>query len=882
MKSRQSNVTDAQRQARADKLLGPGFFFFPPKTSLSIVSYRKAETFSVEQTLEYLQRWSTAQPDLKISVQLKYDGISCYLHRTADEDFFVFTDDGTDVTDRVPHLIEKAKEQLPKTDYIVLGEIEKWITQGNKRVHQGREYVAGEIHAAGPPKDRAYVWNVYDLLWFNGKDLHNLEYQQRFETLQKEFHFDQSLLTSMQPGFNLAPNSICETDEEIRKALKAMVAFEFSEGAMVKKWNGFKFELDGRTNDVLKFKKYAEAHLWVVDKRTISGAEKTFQYKVAIEVLPSEMEDVDESAVISFRRRKAMIVAKTFNTNVVANVGDILTVQFHNVFATRTESGKIKLTLYEPKVYENRTLRGVSEDPDTVTTLIKIGRDAQLFRYKHHDDEFLPFELVKQVGIFQQYPAEGRMYPFIIHNHWRGKSVHADLRLSHVNRQYLIGYTLDVQVPDIVRDPVLNMDRAREMTKKDELWKFNAFDGTFKSRQTRVGMKKATSVLVQLKAPEPNEWLSFEGVSERGSVGSTRDYPGVFLIVAKGNVEYGFRSGYFHEYWFHCEQWPNGGMRLLFRELASDITASIPVSKFLQWAFDVDNPITDFQYGDHSIVCDLGEVLLPEQLQLDFGDSLSLALAPAEKPELRTPTMWMLIKPNTDEPYVLSQRAATKGRMPPFGISALPKTIKDQIPAEFAYWTIKESKKALEVRNSLIAAIKKKKVKLDFTVFKSFKSTGEEQAIETSVEVEREFILNRRTWRGPIVVRLGYSGELYDLWIATGEGATLFTFSDDPREATEITGTAEKFSDKILMAAVGELLPGSRLNPNKRIPVKVVRLEKGKLLLFVDDPNLKKFQVKSKNWQGVYLLEQDEDSKIWTLRVAEAAIQPVDSQGVGR
>ena len=171
------------------------------------------------------------------------------------------------------------------------------------------------------------------------------------------------------------------------------------------------------------------------------------------------------------------------------------------------------------------------------------------------------------------------------------------------------------------------MEQAREMAKIDDLWKFNAYDGTFQGRQTRGGFKKATSILVELKAPEPNEWLTFEGVSASGNVGSTREWPGVFFIAAKGNTEYGFRSGYFQEYWFHCDQWPGGGMRLLFRELSSGVTAS--------------NPISDFQYGENSIVCDLGEVFIPEQLQLDFGDTLSSALAPAEKPAVRTPTMWM-------------------------------------------------------------------------------------------------------------------------------------------------------------------------------------------------------------------------------------------------
>lgn len=875
MKSRNQSLADAQRQARADKLLGPGYFVMPPKTTLSVTAYREAEVFSVEQALEYIHNWTKTTPNLEIAIQGKYDGASCYLHRDQDGVFTVFTEDGSDVTDRFPNLIKIAKEQFPKTCYILLGEVEKWIKQGNKRVHQGREYVSGEIHTTteSAPSDKAYVWNIHDCIWYDGNDIHNQEYQQRYELLQREFHFTQSLLTGMQPGFNLVPTTICTTDTEIANALKTIVKFEFLEGAMIKKWNGFKFSLNGHTNDELKFKKYAEAHLWVTDKKVIKGTDKTYQYKVAVEVLPTELEEVDESEVIQFKNRSAMVVAKSFNTSVEAAVGDIVAVKFHNLFATRNEQNKIVLTLYEPKVFENRT--HMKEEPDTVTTLLKIGRDAQLLRYKGAD--FLPFELVKQLDVFTQYPSEDKMYPFIIHHHWRGKSSHADMRIGHISNQYLIGYTLNVEIPGVVDEPVLTMEEARKQADNDALWKFNVKNGTFKARQTRGGLKKATSIVVELKAPEPMEWMRFEGVVPQGNVGSTREFPGVFYIAARGEAEYGFRNGYFHEYWFHEENWPDGGQRLVFRQLSTELSASLPIGKFLQWTFDTDEPVNSFQVTKTSILCDFGEVFLPDDFEIDFGDTISLAstLAPAEKPEIRTPTMWMLIKPNDHYPYILSKRAVDKGRLTPFGVSALPKAIRSQIPGEFQYWIVRDEATRKKVRDGLFEAIKKNEVKIDWNVFKAH---GSEKEVELATEVERDFILNRRTWRGPIVIRVGYSGEMYDLWLSAGDGAQLFTFSSDPREANEATGTMSKFADKVLMDSTGELLPGSKLNPNKRIPVKVDRLSKGKLLLLEDSPHLKKFQVKAKDWKGLYLLEQDENTNVWTLKATGAVGQPLNEK----
>lgn len=865
MKSREQNISDAQRQAKADKLLGPGYFVYPPKTTLSVTSYREAEVFSEQQLIEYIQNWSKriGEDRITVAIQGKYDGASCFLQRAKDGTFTAFTEDGSDITERIPRLIQEAKRTLPKVDYIILGELEKWPKQDSRRVHQGREYVAGELHSKDTPSDQDYVWNIYDCIWYEGKDLHNESYENRYNLLEKNFNIRQSVFSTPTPGFNFCPTSICTSDEEIRRVIRSIMHFDTLEGAMIKRWDGYKFELDGRTNDMVKFKKYAEGHFWVTDKRVIRGSERTYQYQVAIEVLAAEFDDCDPKVIIDFKDKKAMIVADTFNTNVSAKIGDVITVKFHNVYVTKNPDGKIRMTLYEPKVYENRTIANPKEEPDTVSTLTKIGIDSTLLRYK--SDDYLPFELVKQMSVFEQYPDENKTYQFIIHNHWRGKTVHGDLRMEHVNSQYLLGYTLDIQIPGEAPE-VTTFDEAKSQIDNKKLWKFNAHTGEFQARQTRGGLKQATSILVQLKEPEPIAWLSFQGVVDSGGVGSTAQFPGVFIIVAKGTVEYGFRNGYFHEYFFHCPTWKGGGQRIVFRQLSTDLSGeeekSILISKFLQWAFETSLPVEEFEVLNGSIVCDHGEIFLPENLVPDFGGSLTLALPPAEKPAVRTPTMWMMIKPNDAIPYVLSRRAVRKGRISPHGISAIPKSIRTQIPKDLQYWGMRDQSIALKLRDELVNAIAKKEVEIDFTVFKDIMSEQEEEI--KAEGISRKFVLNRRSWRGPIVIRVGYSAEIYDLWFDMGEFALLYSFGSDPRYGSA-TGTAHKSTDKNLMDKVGDLPPGTILNPNKKIPVKVERLAEGEALMFVDHPDVKKFQVKVKGWKGLYLLEQDENTNVWTV-----------------
>ncbi len=873
MKSSKQNLRDAQLQQKQDKLLGPGHFFFPLKTTLSISAYREAEVFSLEQLFQYLRNWASRLrlSDLFIAIQGKFDGVSCSLHRDKDGNFTVFTEDGSDVTDKFPHLIKIAESTFPKTDYILIGEVEKWIKQGGKLVHQGREVVSGELHTKSPTQDSEYVWNLHDCVWFDGQDIHKQLYKQRWALIEEKFPIKQSLLSNIHPGFNLVPTPIVSGSTQVRRVINNLLRFDNLEGAMIKRWDGYKFELDGRTSDMVKFKKYAEAHCVVLDSRLIKGQKKTWQYKIGVEVLPSELEDVDESKlrVLPNSKTQFLEVGKTFNTGVAAEIGDIITVKFHTLFVHKDDAGKISLALYEPKVYENRTIANANESADTVTTLMKIGRDAQLIQMKDLDD-FIPFELVKQTNIWEQYPEENLVHKFVMHYHWRGKSVHCDFRIEHVKNQYLLGYTLDNPMPGIVDAPVTTEAMAEKWAKDDRLWKFNAVTGEFKARQTRGGLKKATSIMVQLKEPEPIEWLTFEGVVERGGVGATEQFPGVFYIAAKGTVEYGYRSGYFHEYWVHCDKWRNKVQRLVFRQLTSDLKKGfVSIPEFLQRVFDVEDPINNYVLDGNEITCTLGEVILPEGVEFGFDQTISLAaLPPAEEVEIRTPTMWLMIKPNDNEPYILSRRAVQKGRITPYHISALPKYVRDQIPHEFQYWNVKDSKAALKVRDSLVEAIKKFKVAIDYD--KGFKpvsraSKEDDQAV-LKLGVERKFVLNHRVWRGPLHVRVGASAELYDLWIDMDNFAYLFVFNNDPTSMS-VVGTMQKIKDKHLMDTTGDLPPGSILNPNRQIPVTVERVVKGSMLLLIDDPHLKKFQVKTSKWKGLYLLEEDENTNIWTLRV---------------
>ncbi|GAH81808.1 unnamed protein product, partial [marine sediment metagenome] len=114
-------------------------------------------------------------------------------------------------------------------------------------------------------------------------------------------------------------------------------------------------------------------------------------------------------------------------------------------------------------------------------------------------------------------------------------------------RPYLLGYTLQDQIAGTIKEDVETMEQARELNKKD-IYKINWKTGKVKMRQTRAGLRIA-NIMCQRKAPEPHEWLDFEGVIQPGHPGATRLNVGVMVMLDKGIAEHGMRKPYAHE-WF--------------------------------------------------------------------------------------------------------------------------------------------------------------------------------------------------------------------------------------------------------------------------------------------------------------------------------------------
>lgn len=303
---------------------------------------------------------------------------------------------------------------------------------------------------------------------------------------------------------------------------------------------------------------------------------------------------------------------------------------------------------------------------------------------------------LEKADLYTSPPKEGQSYKYVVQQHWRGKSVHSDIRMSYDPGKKLIGWTLNTQVPGAVKEPVTTLDQAEKLAKN--LSKISKIDWN-------NDQWSKSEILSEKKAQMPWEWINVEGKIEKPEpnepipAGATREYPGIIDIVAKGTFEYGAQKQDFHEYFFK-----GSGLnsRIIFRQLnikKSELAicsgcGSKDEEKILEIAWSGSNELLH----------------LCENCFVEFLKAQGV-FSSVQKAEKRV--AWLAIRPEDQTPYAISDRAVSKSWMPEPGYSALPLEIRRQVPEKFQYWN--ETERAKETRDELVKAIKNGEVDIDFS-----------------------------------------------------------------------------------------------------------------------------------------------------------------------
>ena len=237
---------EAEESAKENRII-PGRFFKPMKPT-------KAHTEGQRQTMEvFLDQFK--DEDFPVYSSAKRDGVRGVIHKLKDR-VWIFTEDGSDITDKLPTLVDVAKGL--SYDSIVLDcELELWPVQGTERVQWPREEMSARL-LLNTPDDKDVFAQCFAILYFNGKDCHNEKYDEIYKLMEKVNKDNEGNIRFGSDGFpTLRISMIPHTPDANKEGLKATTErlgkIPFSEGN-VAKMAGSVYNLEGIRSGWVKFR----------------------------------------------------------------------------------------------------------------------------------------------------------------------------------------------------------------------------------------------------------------------------------------------------------------------------------------------------------------------------------------------------------------------------------------------------------------------------------------------------------------------------------------------------------------------------------------------------------------------------------------------------
>jgi len=192
---------------------------------------------------------------------------------------------------------------------------------------------------------------------------------------------------------------------------------------------------------------------------------------------------------------------------------------------TYTKQNVLRYSIHKPRFRQARPdLKETSTISDLENVVTSIGEEVvENIELQEEGEEHEVKDFPKRFQSVMRKAMEKKMWlPFVMQHHLRGRSVHTDSRffvplkfdnfkdgstIKYENARYIDGYLEGI---------TLNSPASVDMDIPDKV------------------NNDAKGIRCEMKLPEPKSWLYVEGIFEPPLPGSTKNYPGIFTIVAKG------------------------------------------------------------------------------------------------------------------------------------------------------------------------------------------------------------------------------------------------------------------------------------------------------------------------------------------------------------
>lgn len=836
---------EARKSAQEDEIKMGRYFFGMKPTK----GYRGETKMSVNGLMEFI-----SEDDYPILVEKKYDGAKLIVFKDG-KNVTIYTDDGGNVTSRLPKSIDAIKKLNVKS---AIFEMEAELWRDGK--HMPREMMAGYLHEKREANDDDVMMNVYGIVYKDGESLHKKEESERRRILEG-IKFGQSTndKPNMKLQLNLVKSVVAKNAKELRSAVEDLRRRPGSEGVVVKKFKSRYYLNRNSKGGWYKLHNTAMIAGIVIEKiGTKTAGVYTYRYGIdpgKYDVRPGDLAEVKD--------KDYMEVGTSFSTNNSVERGGIIEIEFSTLnFVKDERSGTARVTAWVPRFM--RELKDRNE-PDGVDEVVNRARKEGILREKritqtrgviyesqtgvpeveyldnyeyeilvakdHDTSEWLRMTLRAEAFFEAQEPEEKKedeksvkidvgyrarikkaeaaakkmpKYWAVIENHFRTRSQHKDFRLKMNGR--LEGRTLTDQPEGSITEDIKTIEQGRKWQEAVK-YKF------------RPNMDPTTHVVVVKKSKQPLVWLKFNdkfmgkyAATEPGTVGATRFGWGVIILEDEGFAYPTIKKPFFEEYFLDMKKYKG---RMVIRLIPVGERWKKPPKGKLQWQ------------------------------------------------------AWFNLKDQT--PYLLSRRARVKRDYVPDGErttpSGLPPEWEKKISTELRWWDRNLSRKE----------------KLD-KMGEAYNDLIERKILKGHLLKEAEtkqvkYIVRRNWWRGQIVVR-GMPVQYWDLLIDSGKAhLDGFRLESDPliKEKLErgipavyrkITGGPPKGGGfKDWMTFEGEIPPGHPENPNKRIPAHKKIIDRGTANWIEESDMFHQFRFDGKGLSGLVVIKRESPgANIWVMK----------------
>lgn len=316
--------------------------------------------YDVRKLAEYL--YQNGQE--KYAVEEKFDGFRVFIHRKG-KTVKIYSEQKKDITFAFPTIVDQAF-RLSEKNFILDGELVPHDEKGKPLGRRAAMKFIGAVKSKKKVDDSRVIVHVFDVLYYDGDSLLDVPFADRKKILKNNFKFTENI--------KYVEHILVSSPESLIKAVNLMKKLKGSEGAIIKRLDG-KYKPGKETDYWIKFRVESPLLLRVIKVNPVKGS-TAHNYTVGIDI--KNPDKFISKYIMEVNGKPVLRLGNTFNTNIKADVGDVLEVMVEEVWRHKDKNGKIRYSIHKPDVAKKSDRKSTSTVTDLDDIVVSRGVEVKI------------------------------------------------------------------------------------------------------------------------------------------------------------------------------------------------------------------------------------------------------------------------------------------------------------------------------------------------------------------------------------------------------------------------------------------------------------------------------------------------------------------------